>query len=122
MGASAAKPCAAPSCGALVRGPRRFCSRHVNRASPSIAEGGRGTAHERGYDARWRAARAVYLDSHPLCVECQRHGRLTPARVVDHVVPHRGDQQLFWDESNWQALCDFTSPHDCHGKKTGGGR
>lgn len=25
--------------------------------------------------------------------------------VVDHVVPHRGDHDLFWDEDNWQASC-----------------
>lgn len=117
MAASAARPCAAPFCSALVSG-RRFCEVHASRA----AEGGRGTAHERGYDARWRAAREVYLAAHPLCVECKKQGRLTPARVVDHIVPHRGDQQLFWDESNWQSLCDFTSPFDCHGAKTGKGK
>ena len=31
---------------------------------------------------------------------------LTPATQTDHVVPHRGDPTLFWDEQgNWQALC-----------------
>jgi predicted ATPase len=25
------------------------------------------------------------------------------ATVVDHVMPHRGDQRLFWDEANWGA-------------------
>ena len=33
-----------------------------------------------------------------------KHGMLTPATVVDHVIPHRGDQKLFWDEDNWQAV------------------
>ena len=33
--------------------------------------------------------------------------------VVDHIVPHRGDQQLFWNQSNWQALCK-----PCHDHKT----
>lgn len=28
------------------------------------------------------------------------------ATVVDHIVPHRGDQKLFWDRSNWQPLCE----------------
>ncbi|WP_189426952.1 HNH endonuclease [Devosia pacifica] len=23
----------------------------------------------------------------------------------DHITPHRGDDQLFWDRTNWQALC-----------------
>jgi 5-methylcytosine-specific restriction endonuclease McrA len=28
-----------------------------------------------------------------------------PATVVDHIKPHRGDQNLFWEETNWQTLC-----------------
>ncbi|WP_232215651.1 HNH endonuclease signature motif containing protein [Paracoccus sp. J55] len=27
------------------------------------------------------------------------------ATVVDHIKPHRGDQALFWNWNNWQALC-----------------
>jgi 5-methylcytosine-specific restriction protein A len=38
--------------------------------------------------------------------------------VVDHIRPHMGDPALFWDEGNWQALCDYTSPFNCHGTKT----
>ena len=36
---------------------------------------------------------------------CMEEGRYVKATVVDHIVPHRGDQKLFWDQSNWQALC-----------------
>ena len=32
-------------------------------------------------------------------------GRVTVATVVNHKVPHRGDQELFWSEENWEALC-----------------
>lgn len=63
------------------------------------------SAAKRGYDYRWQMARVAFLRAHPLCVFCQRAGRLTAASVVDHVVPHRGDQALFWDSSNWQPLC-----------------
>jgi predicted kinase len=28
-----------------------------------------------------------------------------PASVVDHIIPHRGDQAKFWDSANWQSLC-----------------
>ena len=64
--------------------------------------------HSRLYDRRWRRARLSYLAAHPLCVMCQQQGRITPAAVVDHVVPHRGDRELFWRQDNWQALC---KPH-----------
>lgn len=30
---------------------------------------------------------------------------MAAAKVVDHITPHRGDSKLFWDTSNWQALC-----------------
>ena len=57
------------------------------------------------YDRRWRKARALYLTSHPLCVYCESDGQTRSASVVDHIKPHKGDIRLFWDESNWQALC-----------------
>lgn len=68
----------------------------------------RGSARERGYDSRWDKARRTFLSRHPLCVMCEREGRVTAATVVDHIIPHRGDQKLFWDTGNWQSLC---KPH-----------
>jgi 5-methylcytosine-specific restriction protein A len=40
-------------------------------------------------------------------------GVVRAANVVDHIVPHKGDQALFWDKNNWQSLC---KPH--HDAKT----
>lgn len=68
----------------------------------------RGSARARGYDSRWERLRLRYLQHHPLCVMCRAQGRVEAATVVDHKIPHRGDQKLFWDEANWQALC---KPH-----------
>ncbi|MFI5410153.1 HNH endonuclease signature motif containing protein [Kaistia sp. UC242_56] len=36
---------------------------------------------------------------------CQAQGRAAPATVVDHIRPHRGDAELFWNADNWQSLC-----------------
>lgn len=42
----------------------------------------------------------------PVMSQCYEQGRTTPAYQVDHVVPHKGNQALFWDEQgNWQSLC-----------------
>lgn len=62
---------------------------------------------ERGYGWRWQKARATYLTKpeNVLCRMCHAKGRITPATVVDHITPHRGDQALFWDSKNWQPLC-----------------
>lgn len=73
----------------------------------------RGSAYSRGYTKRWDAARLAYLSQHPLCSTCDKVGHTTIAAVVDHVVPHRGDMALFWDEGNWQPLCKR-----CHDTKT----
>jgi 5-methylcytosine-specific restriction endonuclease McrA len=58
---------------------------------------------ERGYGARWQRTRLHFLRENPACIMCKP--RLVPATVVDHIKPHRGDQSLFWDPANWQALC-----------------
>lgn len=64
------------------------------------------TKDRRMYDSvRWRKERARYLSEHPLCVMCERQGRITAATVVDHIIEHKGDYDLFWDEKNWQPLC-----------------
>ena len=89
-----------------------YCAEHQRKARKQCDDR-RGSATSRGYGARWRRARAVFLAAHPLCALCQRDGCVMPATVVDHVIPHQGNQALFWDESNWQALCKR-----CHDAKT----
>lgn len=63
------------------------------------------------YGEAWRRARTVFLREHPFCALCGKplHGSRA---IVDHITPHRGDVALFWDRSNWQALCK--SCHDSH--------
>lgn len=68
----------------------------------------RPSARQRGYGTAWEKARAGFLKSHPFCTMCEAEGRLTRAVVVDHTIPHKGDQSLFWDKGNWQSLC---KPH-----------
>jgi 5-methylcytosine-specific restriction endonuclease McrA len=65
----------------------------------------RGKTAERGYGSQWRKQRLTFLKANPLCVFCLKRGVVTAANVVDHKVPHQGDQELFWDVSNWQSLC-----------------
>lgn len=81
-----------------------YCAHHY-QISRERFERSRGTAVERGYGRRWQKARVAYLAHHPYCVECERSGVSTPATVVDHITPHRGDWTLFWDAANWQPLC-----------------
>lgn len=34
-------------------------------------------------------------------------GRVEPATIVDHVNPHHGDPDKFWDTSMWQSCCKW---------------
>ena len=105
------RPCRHPGCPNLCdKGV--YCSQHMVFSSDRM----RGGADARGYNAEWRRARKAFLQKHPLCAECGKAGKLTPATVVDHIIPHRGNKRLFWDEHNWQPLCK-----DCHDRKTGTG-
>lgn len=61
---------------------------------------------DRLYGRRWRKARAAFLMERPFCAMCEATGKLQAATVVDHVKPHRGDEALFWDRTNWQPLCE----------------
>jgi 5-methylcytosine-specific restriction endonuclease McrA len=76
----------------------------------------RGSAADRGYDARWRAYAKAFLARHPWC-QCERCAISSdplPARHVDHIVAVTGpDDPLFWRESNHRAMS-----HACHSRKT----
>ncbi len=55
---------------------------------------------------RWVALRRDHLRSQPHCVMClESHGKFVRGTIVDHVVPHRGDERLFLDPRNLQTLC-----------------
>jgi 5-methylcytosine-specific restriction enzyme A len=65
---------------------------------------------KRLYDTRtWRKMRARQLAEHPLCAMCERMGRITEAKVADHIKPHNNDPLLFYDINNLQSLCS-----SCH--------
>lgn len=108
MPMAARKPCTWFGCSALTDGGR--CDLHRKQAEQQ-----RGSARQRGYDSKWEKAREGFLHKHPVCRHCQEGtpSIFTPATVVDHIVPHRGDKDLFWLRSNWQPLCK-----PCHDRKT----
>lgn len=69
-------------------------------ASKSAADARRPSARVRGYDTKWERECRLYLAANPKCYRCG-----APSKVVDHVIPHKGDKYLFWARTNWQALC-----------------
>ena len=65
----------------------------------------KGPLHHLYDSARWQHMRAHQLAIHPLCKYCAELGRVTPAVIVDHIEPHRGDINKFW-LGGLQSLCD----------------
>lgn len=101
-------PCKHPGCPKLVPYGNKYCDEHKSLHTEDV----RG-AYARGYNRQWQKASKVFLHSHPLCESCKAKGRYTKATVVDHIIPHRGNRELFWNRDNWQALCK-----QCHDRKT----
>jgi 5-methylcytosine-specific restriction protein A len=67
----------------------------------------RGSSTERGYNGRWRKARLTHLARSPLCIGCEAAGEIVAASVVDHVDPHHGESEKFWNTAMWQSSCPW---------------
>ena len=103
--------CRYPYCSNRSEKGSSYCSLHKPKEKDI-----RSTSIERGYDYKWQKFRKEYLKKNSFCVMCLNKGKLTQSKVIDHIIPHKGDKGLFWDENNMQALCIR-----CHNKKTGKG-
>lgn len=54
--------------------------------------------------AAWQRIRRKQLALEPLCRFCSKKDIVTPANTVDHVIPHRGNMNLFFT-GPFQSLC-----------------
>ena len=100
----AARACSHPGCPLLVResGVSR-CPEHQQEYERK-QDARRGSATERGYDARWREIRDRFLAEHPLCEKCGK-----AATVAHHIVRRReGGKDT---PHNLMALCG-----SCHSR------
>jgi 5-methylcytosine-specific restriction protein A len=99
------KPCKYPCCPELTN--NSYCEKHIyiKKEKSKQYDKNRPDYYNWYNSSRWRNAREIFLKLHPLCIECEKQGILTASNVVDHVKPHLGDYDLFWDTSNWQSLC-----------------
>jgi len=103
-------PCLHPGCPALVsRGDKGRCPEHRKSYEQAIYRE-RGSAANRGYNARWSRFRIMYLNEHPVCAcGCGRG-----AVEIQHLIPVTGpDDPLFYEESNLVALTK-----ECHSRET----
>ena len=100
MPIAAPRICLHPGCSELVS--RGRCEKHQKNRPERRST----TMHQKLYDSgRWRRMRLVHLRQYPLCVECEKEGKLVSASQVDHITPHNGDRRLMFDSNNFQSLC-----------------
>lgn len=106
------KPCRHPGCPSLTR--TRFCEQHTKDQHQRPSERWRGTAAERGYDSDWiKVAKARRVLDCFLCQLCEQNGKLTEARIVDHIIPIHVRPDWRLELANTQVLCE-----SCHQHKT----
>ena len=74
--------------------PRRLRQRPSLRPAPSPYN-----------NRRWKAASRAFRSrpENVWCAECRKHNRLRRSTQTDHIIPHNGDEQLFWTEDQLAA-------------------
>lgn len=94
------RPCRHPGCVELTR--EGWCPRH----RPKYQRRDSAEYHDWYLLPIWtNDLRPAQLLREPFCRECAKRGVRTPATVVDHIRPFRGDWALFTDPANHQSLC-----------------
>ena len=76
----------------------------------------RPESHRLYSTSRWQKLREYKKHRNPLCEECLRNHVITPATLVDHILPIAEGGAPF-DIANLQSLCAA-----CHNKKHAEGR
>lgn len=103
------RPCSFPGCPKLTEG--RFCEEHQKREAHRYEKYDRDPDTRRRYGRAWERIRSRHIKLHPLCEQCLKHDKLTPAEEVHHILPlSRGGTH---DENNLMSLCT-----SCHSRIT----
>lgn len=114
MNKKANRACREPLCVRYAVNGSPYCAEHATAYARVFRSAEHRKEAARLYrSGQWLALRRVQLSLQPFCVLCQRAGRYTLAGEVDHIVPHRNNEALFYDPLNLQSLC-----HQCHSLKT----
>lgn len=112
---SPSAPVPTPGCPKVTAG--RYCEEHQKWITAHYNKHQRDPESRRRYGARGSVSSDSYIAAHPLCEQCQRAGRITPAEEVHHIQPlSQGGTHA---RDNLMALCKR-----CHSEITAreGGR
>ena len=108
-------PCRSSGCCILLERPG-FCVAHRSssyKLQNSVVSFDYKERNRFYQSKEWKLARAIRLDSEPMCRNCRASGILSAASVVDHIVAIEAGGSML-DQDNLQSLCE-----SCHNSKTG---
>lgn len=108
-------PCSHPGCPKLSHG--RFCEEHEKQEARRYEKYQRDPVTKKRYGRSWKRIRDRYVSLHPLCEQCEKHGKMTATEEVHHIKPL--SQGGTHDFNNLMSLCT-----SCHSEITAreGGR
>lgn len=106
MASKPLRPCNHAGCGVLTRDG--WCAKHKPREQRKSSAVYHGWYMLPIWTERLRPAQLL---REPFCRECARQyppsdpRHRTPATVVDHIIPHCGEWDVFTDPDDLQSLC-----------------
>ena len=113
--------CSHAGCRAVIPLSERYCSKHQKdipvRHYATTKQRAKYEAREINFyhSKQWQHLSKNWRLTHAICAQCEREGRITEARLVDHIQPIR--TKYGWehrlDPDNLQSLC-----YQCHADKT----
>lgn len=107
------KLCKKCGCGRTAIPGKNYCNKHSQlegtQQKKVFTKRGKSSEWHNLYNTQeWKRRSKAFLARYPTCFICGK-----PAKIADHIQPHRGDLNLFYDESNLQPMC-----WSCHSRKT----
>ena len=105
------KICKKSGCGRTCAEGKEYCYLHqeLEGKRKVFTKRGKSSEYHNLYGtARWKKTSREFLKKYPTCFICG-----AKATIADHITPHRGSLELFYDANNLQPMC-----WSCHSRKT----
>ena len=112
------KKCVYPCCQEMAVPHHNYCEKHLQesqerRAQYQAYHSARRYNEKLYNSSTWRRLRKQVLEASPYCRRCGTPGEEGNPLTVDHIIPPKGDEELFYNIDNCQVLC-----RNCHNIKT----
>jgi 5-methylcytosine-specific restriction protein A len=97
------KICGEPGCNKLIEITERYCEEHKKEPRKPFENAIR--FNQQLYNTnRWRKLKSEHLKEHPYCCKCGI-SKNEISLQVHHIIPPRGNEELFFDENNLTSIC-----------------